>query len=154
VQVDLSALRYHWSDLSLAAAAIVLLILGAVLNVNASASTAMVGAGAALAGVAATRAVDLDRERRAQAAQAAADRRRDLDETRRLAYMVLVARDTRGIELAATVVNALAHHQSVTDSETAMRHVMAIMTGGGDVAASERWLREQIMRINAELSAR
>src|SRR5262249_61048840 len=79
----------------------------------------MVGAGAALAGAAATRIIDLDRERRAGAAQANADRLRDLDETRRLAYMVLAARGTGRDELAATVVNALAHHQSAVGPDTA-----------------------------------
>jgi hypothetical protein len=153
--VDLSALRYQWSAVPLTVAAIVLLTLGAVLHVSIPASTAMVGAGAALAGAAATRVIDLDRERRAEAAQAAADRRRDLDETRRLAYMVLAGKGTEGTpryELAATVVNALAHHQLAVDSETAMRHVRVILDGhGGDVAASEAWLRGQITRINAEL---
>ena len=153
VQVDLSALRYQWSALPLAAAAVLLLVLGGVLDVNTSASTAMVGAGAALAGVAATRVIDLERERRAEVAQADAGRRRDLDETRRLAYMVLAARGIgRSPELAATVVNALAHHQSAIDSETAMRHIRVILEDGpGDVAASEVWLRQQTTRINAEL---
>jgi hypothetical protein len=75
----------------LAASAVVLLVLGAVLGLSATAGAAMVGAGAALAGAAATRIIDLDRERRAEAAQAAVSRRQDLDETRRLAYMVLAA---------------------------------------------------------------
>lgn len=149
----LSALRYHWSALPLALAAVVLLVLGAGLGLSASASTAMVGAGAALAGAAATRIIDLDRERRAEAAQAAVDRRRDLDETRRLAYTVLAARGTGCYELAATVVNALAHHQSAVDPDTAMRHVTAIMDGcGGDTAENEAWLRGQIERITDELN--
>ena len=152
MHVVLSALRYHWSAVPLAVAAVVLLVLGAVLGLSASAGAAMVGAGAALAGAAATRIIDLDRERRADAAQAAASRRQDLDETRRLAYMVLAARDTGGYELAATVVNALAHHQSAVDSDTAMRHVTAILNGrGGDTAESEAWLRGQIARLTGQL---
>jgi hypothetical protein len=154
VRVVLSALRYHWSALPLALAAVVLLVLGAVLGLSATAATAMVGAGAALAGAAATRIIDLDRERRAEAAKANADRRQDLDETRRLAYMVLAARGTGRCELAATMVNALAHHQSAVDPDTAMRHVTAIMDRrGGDTAESEAWLRGQIERITDELNA-
>lgn len=153
VRVVLSALRYHWSAVPLALAAVVLLVLGAVLGLSASAATAMVGAGAALAGAAATRIIDLDRERRADAARAAASRRQDLDETRRLAYMVLAAQDTGQYELAATVVNALAHHQSAIDPDTALRHVTAIMNGhGGDTAESEAWLRRQIARLTSELN--
>jgi len=152
VRVIPSALRYHWSALPLALASIVLLVMGAVLDLSAPAAAAMVGAGAALAGAAATRIIDLDRERRAGAAQANADRLRDLDETRRLAYMVLAARGTGRYELAATVVNALAHHQSAVDPDTTMRHVTAIMNGrGGETAESETWLREQIARITGEL---
>jgi hypothetical protein len=112
----------------------------------------MVGAGSALAGAAATRIIDLDRERRAEAAQADAQRRRDLDETRRLAYMVLAAQGTERYELAATVVNALAHHQSALDPDVAMRHVRTIMTGRpGNTAESEAWLRGQIERITSQL---
>jgi hypothetical protein len=107
---------------------------------------------AALAGAAATRIIDLDRERRAEAAQAAASRRQDLDETRRLAHMVLAARNTGRCELAATVVNALAHYQSSVDPDTAMRHITAIMNGrDGDTAESEAWLRGQIARLTGEL---
>jgi hypothetical protein len=151
--VVLSALRYHWSAVPLALAAVVLLVLGAVLALSTPAATAMVGAGAALAGAAATRIIDLDRERRTEAAQAAASRRQDLDETRRLAYMVLAARGTGRYELAATVVNALAHHQSAVDPDIAMRHVTAIRDGrSGDTAESEAWLRMHIERITGELN--
>ena len=115
MQVIPSALRYHWSVLPLALAAIALLVLGAVLGLSAPAAAAMVGAGAALAGAAATRIIDLDRERRAEAARAAADWRRDLDETRRLAYMALVAGGAAGgtdrYELAASLVNACDGHR-------------------------------------------
>src|SRR5215472_15378788 len=153
VREFVSALRYHWSAVPLAVAAIVLLVLGAVLGLSAPAAAAMVGAGAALAGAAATRIIDLDRERRAEAAQATADWRRDLDETRRLAYMVLAARGTEHYELAATVVNALAYHGSAVDADAAMRHVTAIMSGRGGTAESETWLRGQIARLTGELDA-
>ena len=150
VRVIPSALRYHWSALPLALASIVLLVMGAVLDLSAPAAAAMVGAGAALAGAAATRIIDLDRERRAGAAQANADRLRDLDETRRLAYMVLAARGTGRYELAATVVNALAHHQSAVDPDTTMRHVIFILNGMGE-GESKAWLDGQIARITKEL---
>jgi hypothetical protein len=152
--VVLSALRYHWSALPLALAAVVLLILGAVLGLSAPAATAMVGAGAALAGAAATRIIDLDRERRAEAAQAAADRRRDLDETRRLAYMAMAGHTdptSKSYELAATLVNALAHHQSAIDPDIAMQHVQAVVFGLVGSREGEEWLRGQIERITAEL---
>ena len=113
----------------------------------------MVGAGSALAGAAATRIIDLDRERRAEAERTEAVRRRDLDETRRLAYMALAARETERYELTATIVNALAHHGSLIDPDIVMRHVTAIVNGGpGDTAQSEAWLRGYIDRITAELS--
>jgi hypothetical protein len=151
VRNRLAVLRYHWSAVPLAAAAIVLLVWGAVLS--APASTAMVGAGSALAGAAATRIIDLDRERRSEAARAEASRRSDLDETRRLAYMALAARGTERYELAATIVNALAHHQSAVDPDVAMRHVTAIVAeGSGDTGLSEAWLRGYIDRITTELN--
>jgi hypothetical protein len=149
VEVVISALRYHWSALPLAVAAVTLLVLGAVLSLSTPASTAMVGAGAALAGAAATRIIDLDRERRTEAAS----RRRDLDETRRLAYMVLASRGLERYELAATFVNALAHHGSAADPETAMGHVREFMLQRGDTRADEAWLREQIERITGELDS-
>jgi hypothetical protein len=151
VPKKLAVLRYHWSALPLALAAIVLLVLSAVLS--APVSTAMVGAGSALAGAAATRIIDLDRERRAEAARTEASRRSDLDETRRLAYMALAARDTERYELAAAIVNALAHHQSAVDPDIALRHVTAIVTkDSGDTSQSEAWLRGQIDRITAEIN--
>jgi hypothetical protein len=152
--VDVSALRYHWSAVPLALAAVALLVLGAVLDVSTSASAAMVGAGAALAGAAATRIIDLDRERRAEVAQTAASRRRDLDETRRLAYMVLAGAGTGGTghyELAATLVNALSYHQWAVEPETAMRHVTEILNGWDTTGESRAWLDGQIGRITKEL---
>jgi len=156
VREFVSALRYHWSAAPLAVAAVVLLVLGAVLGLSAPAAAAMVGAGAALAGAAATRIIDLDRERRAEAAQAAADRRRDLDETRRLAYMVLARAGVRGDEgteyydLAATFVNALSYHQWAEEPYTAMRHVLEILNGEDHTGESKAWLDSQIGRITKE----
>ncbi len=145
-------LRYHWSAVPLALAAIVLLIWGAALS--APASTAMIGAGSALAGAAATRVIDLDRERRAEAAQVAANHRRDIDETRRLAYMALAARGTERYELTATIVNALAHHGLAVDPEVAIEHVQNLV-GDSPVNRSEsrRWLQGLIDQITAELGS-
>lgn len=148
----MSALRFHWSSVPLALAAIVLLVMSAV--VSAPASTALVGAGSALAGAAAARIIDLDRERRAEAAEEQVSHRRDLDETRRIAYMALACRETERYELVATIVNALAHHGSAINSDDVMRHVLTIVKGGtGDVGESLTWLRGEISRITAELDA-
>ena len=92
VEQLVSALRKHWSAVPLGLAAVILLVLSAVLS--APASTALVGAGSALAGVAAARIIDLEREHRTQAAQAEVRRQHDLDETRRIAYMALACRET------------------------------------------------------------
>ncbi len=149
----LSALRYHWSSVPLALAAIVLLVMSAVMS--APASTALVGASSALAGAAATRIIDLDRERRAEAAEEEGSHRRDLDETRRIAYMALACRETERYELVATIVNALAHHGSAINPHDAMRHVLTIVKGGaGDVGESLAWLRGEIGRITVELDAK
>lgn len=111
------------------------------------------GAGSALAGAAATRIIDLEREHRAEAARADESRRRDLDETRRVAYMAFASRGTERYELAATIVNALAHHGSAVDPDIAMRHVTAIMNWGpGDTSQSETWLRGHIDRITTEMN--
>jgi len=130
-------------------AAIVVLALGAVFSARASA--AVVGAGSALAGAAAIPVIGFDRERRAEARRASGQR--DLDETRRLAYMALALRRTERYELAATIVNVLAHHGSAVDPGIAMRHVTAIVVPSlGDTRQSEAWLRAQIDRITAELN--
>jgi hypothetical protein len=145
---DLQALRGYWSAGLLGLVAVVLLAFGA------PSKAAIAGAGFAFIGAAITRAIDLAKERRAQAARADADRHRDLDETRRLAYMALYASGSRAPELAATLVNALAHHQSAVDPRVAAAHVAVIINGGpGDVAQSVLWLQGHIDRITAEFSA-
>jgi hypothetical protein len=75
VRVAVSVLRGYWSAALFGLAAVVLLVLGA------PAKAALAGASFALVGAAVTRAIDLARERRAEAAQADANHRRDLDET-------------------------------------------------------------------------
>jgi hypothetical protein len=148
----LSALRNHWSAVPLGLAAVVFLVLSAVLS--APGSTALVGAGSALAGVAAARIIDLEREHRAQAAQAEVRRQHDLDETRRIVYMALACRETERYELVVTIVNALAHHGSAVDPDQVMRHLISIITGGPDVDDSLAWLRGEIGRLTTELDAK
>jgi hypothetical protein len=147
VRVVLSALRYYLSAAVLAVAAVVLLLLGV------PSKAALAGAGFAFLGAAVTRIIDLAREHRTKAAQAEESRRRDLDETRRVAYMALASLETERYELAATIVNALAHHGSAVDPEIAMRNVIVIMNRGpGTTGESEEWLRGHIKRIIAELN--
>jgi hypothetical protein len=147
VRKVLSALRGYWSAVLLGLAAVVLLALGA------PAKAALAGAGFAFIGAAVTRGIDLAKERRAEAAQADADRRRDLDETRRVAYMALQA-NSGAPELVATIVNALAHHGLAVNPEEAARHVQNLVSNMPiDRDRSRRWLQEQIDRITAELGS-
>jgi hypothetical protein len=76
----------------------------------------------------------------------------DLDETRRLAYVALVARKTEHVELAATLVNALVHHQNVTLDE-ALAHVPTVLNGGDGDYPSAAWIKAQIETINTNLAA-
>jgi hypothetical protein len=147
VQKAVLVLRGYWSAVLLGLAAVALLALAA------PAKAALAGAGFAFIGAAVTRGIDLAKERRTEAAQADFGRRRDLDETRRLAYMPLYASGSRAPELVATLVNALAHHQSAVDPQLAATHIATIMKGGesGDYRQSVQWLKEQIGQITAEL---
>lgn len=139
------ARRYGFAAL-LAVTAAVLLVFGH------TSKAALAGAGFAFLGAAVTRAVDIAREHRAEAAKARTSRQQDLDETRRIAYMALASRETDRYEVAATVVNALAHHGLAIDPYEAMRNVLTLVAGGpGDVGESERWLRGLIARITSEL---
>jgi hypothetical protein len=106
-----------------------------------------------LAGVAAARIIDLEREHRTQVAQSEVSRRQDLDETRRIAYMALACRETERYELVATVVNALAHHGSAVNPDQAMRHLITIIRDDPDVDNSLAWLRGEISRLTIELDA-
>lgn len=146
VRAVLQAIRGYWSAILLGLAAAVLLALGA------PAKAALAGAGFAFIGAAVTRSIDLARERRTETARADADRRRDLDETRRLAYALLSKRPSaRDPMLVATLVNALAHHGLGIDPGVAIRQTSAIDQGlPGDAA---RWLREQIDRITTALDS-
>jgi hypothetical protein len=82
-------------------------------------------------------------------AQEKPDTARDLDETRRLLYMSLVASKTKKYNLAGTLINALRHHQGVSDPDLEDK-VISQVEG---VTADGIWAREQIARINDELAA-
>lgn len=75
---------------------------------------------------------------------------RDLDETRRLAYMALVdVDDKRDRTLAGTLVNALVHHQRAATDAEALDNVAALLNNRHDPDARQ-WLLEHVKRINAE----
>lgn len=113
---------------------------------------AAAAAGFAFAGAAIARAVDLLQARRKDKAAADEARRRDLDETRRIVYMALLARRTASYEVVATAANALAHHSLQVPVEEAFDHLVNVVEGAsGD--ESERWLLGQIDAINAILMA-
>jgi hypothetical protein len=140
-------IAHYWSALLLAVAAVGFLLAGAPLTKQAAA-----GAGFALAGAAVTRAVDVVQERRREQAQVRERRRADLDETRRLAYMTLVAGTTARPELVATVANALAHHGLQVPFQEAADHLAAVVRGELQ-GESGRWLQAQVARLTAELDA-
>jgi len=75
-------------------------------------------------------------------------RDRDLDETRRLLYMALVVGKTKKYNLAGTLINALRHHQGVTDADLEDKVVAQVE---GTDGADETWVRAEIARINDEL---
>jgi hypothetical protein len=154
VKVARQVLRDYWTAGLLGLAAVVLLALGA------PAKAALAGAGFAFIGAAATRGIDIAKERRAEAAQAEATRRRDLDETRRVAYMALYGARSPAPELIATIVNALTHHGLAADPDTAAAHMRYLLNMEPGLPSapigpveSTRWLQEQIDRITAELGA-
>jgi hypothetical protein len=140
-------LRTYWSALLLAFAAI------AFLSLSVPTKEAMTGAGFALLGGAITRSIDIAKERSAELERADAARRKDLDETRRLAYAALVAHESLGSSVfVATLVNALAHGSAV-DPDVAARHVQELLNSLDPDAESRRWLEDQIARMNAELDS-
>jgi hypothetical protein len=75
--------------------------------------------------------------------------KRDLDETRRLLYMVILAPMTAHAELAATVVNALIHHQGLdTPATDVIGRLVTYLDGDG----GESWLWDRIQDITNKLS--
>ena len=80
------------------------------------------------------------------------ERRADLDETRRVAYMALIAGTHRHYELVATVGNALAHHGLQVPFPEAAAHLATVASGDTE-GESARWLQEKIDHITAKLDA-
>lgn len=80
--------------------------------------------------------------------------RRDLDESRRLLYMVLMGamEGERWFSVGGTIVNALAHHSGIVDAEQVMENLWKIRNGGGRADALA-WVRAVVARINERLEA-
>lgn len=112
-------------------------------------ATAIVLAGLTARYVVLTRAL-LEDSQATREAERRAKEREDLDETRRLAYISLLARSTGHVELAASLVNALVHHQGV-NLDDALANVPTVLNGGDGDYDAARWMHEQIDRITAEL---
>ncbi len=79
------------------------------------------------------------------------DKTHDLDETRRLLYMALVVGQTKKYNLAGTLINALRHHQGVTDADLEDRVLHQVE--GTETGDDDTWVRGQISRITDELAA-
>ena len=73
--------------------------------------------------------------------------RDDMDETRRLLYMSLVAGRTKRYNLAGTLVNALKHHQGVDTPVDELLDRAVDAVEGHDTG----WARAEIDRITALL---
>jgi hypothetical protein len=140
-------LSAYWSALLLAVFAVGFLLAGAPVTKEAAAA-----AGFAFAGAAITRMVDVAQERRREKAAAQERRRADLDETRRVAYMVLVAGMTGQPTVVATVANALAHHGLQVPFPEAAAHLATVASGDTE-GESARWLQEQIDQLTVKLDA-
>jgi hypothetical protein len=139
---------HYWSVGLLAGGAVVFLVAGR------TTAEALAAAGFAFIGAAVTRAVDIGQDRRMEVARLEAQRRADLDETRRLCYGALsVATSPGNPMLTATLVNALAHHGLDVDPEEAARFIPQVVSGN-DASVGAQWLREQMERINNELTGR
>ena len=78
---------------------------------------------------------------------------RDLDETRRLLYMVLFdgLQSERWFNLAGTLVNALGHHSRMMDPHEAIEKLHEIRAGGR--LAAEDWALPLIDQINARIAS-
>jgi len=77
---------------------------------------------------------------------------RDLDETRRLLYMVLFdgLQSERWFNLAGTLVNALAHHSQLMGADEAMNDLRAIRAG---TETAEHWALPLIKQINQRIAS-
>jgi hypothetical protein len=136
--------RTYWTYWPMALIGLVAAVL---LIVGTSSGEALAAAGFTFAGVAVARFLDLANEQHRKRTEDRAARRRDLDETRRLAYAALARSrtflDIDGAMLAGTLVNALVHHGVGVDAEEAVETVPRIVSGTqpNETAA---WLRDKI----------
>lgn len=81
-----------------------------------------------------------------------ADARKDLDETRRLLYMVKACHRTERHNLVGTLTNALAHHEGNVgaDADAAMDHLIAAIQGDSDALD---WVAARIGDTSEALAA-
>ena len=61
--------------------------------------------------------------------------------------MALVTSKTKKYNLAGTLINALRHHQGVTDPDLEDKVLSQVEGDGSD----DTWVREQIARVTSEL---
>jgi hypothetical protein len=80
-----------------------------------------------------------------------ASAQRDLDETRRVALMLLVPTSRRNREIAATLVNALVYHQKAASFDEAMKYVCGLMNDDELYEEARDWLLRQVKGINKKL---
>lgn len=90
-----------------------------------------------------TRVADAESELTAYRAAAT-----DLDETRRLAYMALVAGRTSKHSLAGTLINALVHHNLKLDRDDTIEQVVAAIEGD-----NTEWLLATVDQLTEKLDA-
>lgn len=81
-----------------------------------------------------------------------ADVRRDLDESRRLLYMVKASTQTDRYNLVGTLTNALAHHEGNVgaDPDEAMAKLIEATEGDDDALA---WVEARVGDLTAALAA-
>jgi hypothetical protein len=75
---------------------------------------------------------------------------RDLDETRRLAYMLLAGVPDPYCEIAGTLVNALVHHQRAATADEAMTQIRKLVDNPQDEGA-RLWMLGHTERITDAL---
>jgi hypothetical protein len=75
---------------------------------------------------------------------------RDLDETRRLAYMLLAGVPDPYCEIAGTLVNALVHHQGAAAADEAMTQIRKLLDNPQDEEA-RLWMLGHAQRITDTL---
>lgn len=140
--------RDHWSVLALAGIAVALVVAGLTLSNN-----PMAAAGYGFIGATIVRIVDINQQRGRDRAADEAARRRDLDETRRLIYMLLIEGDNASSELRATTLNALAHHGLEVPIDEIVKHLAPSVAAEDSAENLSGWLRAQLAQINNRLTS-